>query len=156
MKFEEIRTRVHFVDLTALPSINATLNGIASLLLIAGRVLIHNKRIDAHRRVMISAFLVSSLFLVLYVLHKAARGFESLSYNATGLLKTAYLAILFSHLSLAMIVPVLAIMLLRYGFNGQIAQHKRLARIAWPIWMYVSITGVVIYLMLYPLNPSAS
>ena len=67
------------MDLTALPSINATLNGIASLLLIAGRILIRSKRIDAHRRVMISAFSVSTLFLALYVLHKASRGFESLS-----------------------------------------------------------------------------
>ncbi len=143
------------MDLTALPSINATLNGIAAMLLIAGRILIHNKRVDAHRRVMISAFSVSTLFLALYVLHKASRGFESLSYNATGALQTVYLAILFSHLMLAMIVPVLAITLLRYGLKGQIAQHRRLARIAWPIWMYVSITGVVIYVMLYQLNPAA-
>jgi uncharacterized membrane protein YozB (DUF420 family) len=143
------------MDLTGLPSINAMLNGIATLLLIAGRVLIRNKRVDAHRRVMISAFSVSTLFLALYVLHKASRGFESLSYNATGGLKTAYLAILFSHLTLAMVVPVLAILLLRYGFKGEIARHRRLARIAWPIWMYVSVTGVVIYVMLYRLNPVA-
>ncbi len=141
------------MDLAALPSINATLNGIATMLLVVGRVLIHRKRVDAHRRVMISAFSVSTLFLALYVLHKASRGFESLTYNATGGVKALYLAILFSHLTLAMIVPVLAIMLLRYGLKGEIASHRRLARIAWPIWMYVSITGVVIYVMLYQLNP---
>ena len=144
------------MDLSGLPSINATLNGIASLLLVYGRILIRNKRVDAHRRVMISAFSVSTLFLALYVLHKASRGFESLTYHATGAVKAAYLAILFSHLVLAMIVPVLAIMLLRYGLKKQIAQHRRLARIAWPIWMYVSITGVVIYVMLYHLNPATS
>ncbi|MFP8880191.1 MAG: DUF420 domain-containing protein [Myxococcota bacterium] len=142
------------MDLTALPLINATLNGIASLLLITGRILIRSKRIDAHRRAMISAFSVSTLFLALYVLHKVSRGFESLSYNATGAMKNVYLAILFSHLTLAMIVPVLAIMLLRYGLRGQISQHRRLARVAWPIWMYVSITGVVIYVMLYQFNPA--
>jgi len=141
------------MDLTALPAINATLNGMATLLLIVGRILIRRNRIDAHRRVMISAFSVSTLFLALYVLHKASRGFESLTYHATGAAKTLYLTILFSHLTLAMFVPVLAIVLLRYGLKGEIASHRRLARIAWPIWMYVSITGVVIYVMLYQLNP---
>jgi len=144
------------VDLTALPSINAALNGVATLLLVAGRILIARMRVDAHRRTMLCAFGVSTLFLALYVVHKASRGFESLSYNATGVLKTVYLTILFSHLTLAMIVPVLAIVLVRRGLRGEIARHRRLARIAWPIWMYVSLTGVVIYVMLYHLNPAAS
>jgi uncharacterized membrane protein YozB (DUF420 family) len=143
------------LDLSLLPAINASLNGLAMLLLIVGRVLIHHKRIDAHRRVMIGAFSSSTLFLGLYVLHKASRGFESLSYNATGAPKTAYLIILFSHLTLAMIVPVLAIALLRYGLTNRISSHRRLARVAWPIWMYVSVTGILIYLALYQLNPPA-
>ena len=138
-----------------LPAINATLNGIATVLLVVGRGLIRRGRIAAHRRVMISAFSVSALFLVIYVLHKWSRGFESLTYQATGAIKTVYLAILFSHLTLAMIVPVLAIALLRLGLTDRIDRHRRLARIAWPIWMYVSITGVVIYVMLYHLNPAA-
>lgn len=142
------------MDLSALPAINATLNGVATLLLIVGRMLIHRKRIDAHRRVMIGAFATSSLFLGLYVLHKASRGFESLSYHASGTPKTIYLSILFSHLTLAMIVPVLAIALLRLGLTNRISSHRRLARVAWPIWMYVSITGILIYVALYHLNPA--
>ena len=144
------------MDLSFLPAVNATLNGLATLLLVVGRILIHEKRIDAHRRVMISAFGVSAIFLALYVLHKVSRGFESLTYNATGALKLTYLAILFTHLTLAMTVPVLAILLLRFGLTGRIASHRRLARVAWPVWIYVSVTGVVIYVMLYQLNPAAS
>jgi len=143
------------VDLSVLPTVNAALNGLATLLLIVGRALIHKKRVDAHRRVMIGAFSVSTLFLGLYVLHKASRGFESLTYNAVGALKITYLAILFTHLTLAMTVPVLAIVLVRLGLTNRIERHRRLARIAWPIWMYVSVTGVVIYAMLYHFNPVA-
>lgn len=142
------------MEFALLPTINATLNGVASCLLVVGRVLIHRGHIDAHRRVMIAAFSVSTLFLGLYVLHKVGLGFESLSYNATGAVKVVYLVILVTHLVLAMVVPVLAIWLLRLGLTGRIDRHRRLARIAWPVWMYVSITGVVIYLMLYRFNPS--
>ncbi len=149
------RKREELLDLSPLPAINASLNGVATLLLIAGRVLIHRKRIDAHRRVMLGAFATSSLFLGLYVLHKASRGFESLSYSATGTPKAIYLAVLFSHLTLAMIVPVLAIVLLRLGLTNRISSHRRLARVAWPIWMYVSVTGILIYVALYHLNPTA-
>ncbi len=144
------------MDLSVLPTVNATLNGLASLLLIVGRLLIRKKRVDAHRRVMIGAFSVSTLFLGLYVLHKVSRGFESLTYNAGGALQIAYLTILFTHLVLAMTVPVLAIILVRLGLTNRIERHKRLARVAWPIWMYVSVTGVVIYVMLYHFNPVAS
>ncbi len=144
------------MDLSALPTVNAILNGLATILLIVGRLLIHKRRVDAHRRVMIGAFSVSTLFLGLYVLHKASHGFESLTYNADGLLKLTYLTILFTHLTLAMTVPVLAIMLVRLGLTKRFERHKRLARIAWPIWMYVSVTGVVIYAMLYHFNPIAS
>lgn len=142
------------MDLSFLPSVNAALNGLATVLLIAGRVFIRDRRIDAHRRTMISAFVVSSVFLALYVLHKASRGFQNTTFNATGAWKATYLAILFSHLTLAMLVPVLAIALLRFGLTSRIAEHRRLARWAWPIWMYVSVTGVVIYVMLYHLNPA--
>jgi uncharacterized membrane protein YozB (DUF420 family) len=144
------------VDFSVLPTINASLNAVATVLLVIGRQLIRSGRVDAHRRVMISAFSVSALFLLFYVVHKAGRGFESITYNATGPIKAAYLGILITHLTLAMVVPVLAIVLLRLGLTGRIERHRRLARIAWPIWMYVSITGVVIYLMLYHLNPASA
>lgn len=146
---------VRVLENALLPTINAALNGVATCLLVWGRLLIRQGRIDAHRRVMLSAFGVSTLFLLLYVIHKVGRGFESLSYNATGAAKGIYLAILFTHLTLAMAVPVLAILLVRFGLTDQRERHRRLARWAWPIWFYVSITGVVIYLMLYPFNPAA-
>ena len=137
------------MDLAFLPAVNATLNATAALLLVAGRRLARRKRIDAHRRVMITAFCVSSLFLVLYVAHKASKGFASATLHAAGAAKLAYLALLFSHVVLAMTVPPLAIALITLALRGRFAQHRRLARWTWPIWMYVSVTGVVIYVLLY-------
>ena len=143
------------MDAPLLPTLNALLNAIAASLLLRGRALVRAGRIDAHRRTMLAAFATSSLFLVLYVTHKALRGFESTSFHAEGAAKLAYLVLLFSHVTLAMAVPPLAILLIRWGLRGELARHRRLARIAWPIWIYVSATGVLIYLLLYPLNPPA-
>jgi len=142
------------VDLSFLPPINAALNGVATLLLLRGRALIRRGRIDAHRRTMLSAFGVSSVFLASYLAHKISRSFENTTFNATGLAKAAYLALLASHVLLAMTVPFLALALIRFGLRGEIARHRRLARVAWPIWLYVSVTGVMVYLLLYPLNPA--
>jgi uncharacterized membrane protein YozB (DUF420 family) len=142
------------VDLSFLPSINASLNACAAVLLIAGRRFIRLGRIDAHRRTMLAAFGVSSVFLVFYVAHKASRDFENTTFGAEGVVKAAYLALLASHVLLAMAVPVLAVLLIRFGLKGEIAQHRRLARWAWPIWMYVSLTGVLIYFLLYHWNPT--
>jgi uncharacterized membrane protein YozB (DUF420 family) len=143
------------LDLSFLPAVNASLNAVAAVLLVRGRKLARARRVDAHRRTMISAFAVSALFLVLYVAHKASRGFENTTLHVGGAAKIAYLAMLASHVLLAMTVPVFAILLIRHGLAGRIAQHRRLARIAWPIWIYVSITGVLIYWLLYQWNPSA-
>lgn len=143
------------VDLTFLPALNAVLNAVATALLLAGRRLVKRGAIDAHRRVMLAAFTVSSLFLASYVVHKWSRSFENTPFHGEGALKALYLAILFSHLTLAMTVPFLALTLVVLGLRGRIERHRRLARVAWPIWIYVSITGVVIYVMLYRLNPDA-
>ncbi len=142
------------MDPSFLPSVNASLNALATALLLWGRGLIRQRRIDEHRRVMISAFAVSALFLVLYVAHKASRSFENTTFHAEGLAKGIYLAVLFSHVTLAMAVPVLAILLIRHGLAGRIDRHRRLARVAWPIWIYVSVTGVAIYFALYHFNPT--
>jgi uncharacterized membrane protein YozB (DUF420 family) len=142
------------VDLSGLPALNAGLNALATLLLIRGRALAKRGALEAHKRTMLAAFGVSSVFLVLYVLHKASRSFENTTFNAVGVAKTAYLALLASHVVLAMTVPVLALALIRFGLRGEMARHKRLARVAWPIWLYVSLTGVAIYLLLYPFNPA--
>jgi uncharacterized membrane protein YozB (DUF420 family) len=141
------------MDLSFLPAVNASLNGAATVLLVTGRALARRGRVDAHRRVMISAFAVSGLFLVLYVAHKAWRGFEHTPYHGTGAARAAYLLILGTHLVLAMAVPFLAIALIRLGLADRRAAHRRLARWAWPVWLYVSITGIVIYLLLYHANP---
>jgi uncharacterized membrane protein YozB (DUF420 family) len=141
------------MDLAFLPSVNAALNAVAAALLIRGRQLARRKEIDAHRRVMITAFAVSSLFLVLYVAHKAARNFENTPFHGEGLARLAYLALLASHVLLAMTVPVLAITLIVLGLRKRLTAHRRLARVAWPIWMYVSLTGVTIYFVLYHLDP---
>jgi len=144
------------VDLSLVPALNAGLNAAAAICLVVGRRLVRRGRIAAHRRAMLSAFALSSLFLVLYVAHKLSRGFESTHFHVAGAARVAYLALLFSHVVLAMAIPPLAISLVALALRGRVAAHRRLARVAWPIWIYVSLTGVAIYLLLYPLNSSPS
>jgi putative membrane protein len=141
------------MDLSFLPPVNAALNATATVLLLVGRRLARARRVAAHRAVMLSAFAVSSLFLVLYVAHKASRDFENTPFHAEGVARLGYLALLASHVTLAMAVPPLAITLIVLGARGRVARHRRLARWAWPVWVYVSVTGVLIYVLLYPLNP---
>lgn len=143
------------MDLALLPALNAGLNGLAALLLLAGRVLAKRRRVDAHRRTMLAAFGVSSLFLVSYVASKLASGFESRHFQGEGAARIAYLALLLTHTLLAMAVPVLAVALVRLGLGARVEAHRRLARVAWPIWMYVSLSGVAIYAILYQLGPGA-
>ncbi len=148
------------MDLSFLPALNAALNGLAAGLLIVGYVLIKRRRIAAHRACMIAAFGVSTLFLILYLTHKGWKastgGGLHTSFNRVGLSKALYLAVLLSHLVLAMVVPVLAIWLIRLGLRRQDARHRRLARIALPLWLYVSFTGILIYVLLYHLNPPSA
>ena len=123
------------------------MNGTAAVLLIIAFILIKQRRIQAHKRVMISAFVVSSLFLISYLIYHAQVG--SVHYQHTGVIRTVYLTILTTHTVLAATVPVLAIITLRRGLKGNFIRHKAIARWTLPIWLYVSITGVVVYLMLY-------
>jgi len=143
------------VDVPLLPTLNALLNALAGVLLLRGRALVRRGQIDAHRRCMLAAFATSSLFLVLYVAHKVTSGFVSTSFHAEGAARLAYLTLLVSHVVLAMTVPPLAIVLIRRGLRGEVARHRRLARVVWPIWIYVSATGVVIYALLYLYSPAA-
>ena len=131
----------------ALPPINAVLNGIAAVLLIVGLILIKNRNINAHRRVMISAFGVSTLFLILYLTYHAHA--EIVYFKGTGLIRTIYMAILWTHTPLAAAVPVLAIITLRRGLRERFDEHRAIAKWTWPIWMYVNVTGVIIYVMLF-------
>ena len=123
------------------------LNGIAAILLLIGFVLIKNKKIQAHRRVMISAFVVSTLFLISYLTYHAHA--KIIYFQGTGTIRTVYLTILATHTVLAAAVPVLAIITLSRGLSGKFDRHRAIAKWTWPIWMYVSITGVVVYLMLF-------
>ena len=123
------------------------MNGTAAILLIIAFILIKQRRIQAHKRVMITAFVVSSLFLISYLIYHAQVG--SVHYRHTGTIRTVYLTILTTHTILAATVPVLAIVTLRRALKGNFIRHKAIARWTLPIWLYVSVTGVVVYVMLY-------
>lgn len=135
------------IDIHSLPAVNAILNATAAVLLIAGYSLIRRKRIQAHRRVMITAFSVSIAFLISYLVYHSQVG--SVHYQKTGAIRDVYFSILISHTALAAAVPVLAIITLRRALRGDFKRHYRIARWTLPIWLYVSVTGVVVYLMLY-------
>ena len=135
------------MSLTDLPTVNAFLNGSATALLVAGFLLIRSGRREAHRRVMVSAFACSALFLVSYLVYHAGVG--SVRFRGTGAVRTVYLGILLTHTLLAAAVPFLAVATLALAAKGRLETHRRLARVTLPVWLYVSITGVVVYLMLY-------
>lgn len=130
-----------------LPTVNAALNATAAILLVWGYTLIRRKQIDRHRKVMLAAFVTSSLFLICYLVYHAQVG--SVHFPGTGPIRTVYYTILITHTLLAATVPVLAIITLRRGLTKRFDKHRKIARWTLPIWLYVSVTGVVVYLMLY-------
>lgn len=130
-----------------LPALNAFLNATAAVLLVRGFMLIRAGRREEHRRVMLIAFAVSAVFLVSYLVHHSFAGI--IMYRKTGWIRDVYLTILGTHTVLAAAVPVLAIISLRRGLKGKFARHRAVAKWTLPIWMYVSVTGVVVYFMLY-------
>ena len=130
-----------------LPAINATLNATSGLLLLAGYALIRARRIEQHRRCMIAAFVASSLFLVCYVIYHAQVG--SVRFTRQGFVRPLYFTILITHVTLAATVPPLALVTLTRGLKGRYPQHVRIARWTFPIWLYVSVTGVLVYVLLY-------
>ena len=130
-----------------LPAVNAALNGIAGVLLVIGYILIRRRRIDAHRRTMIAAFVTSSLFLVCYVIYHAQVG--SVRFTRQGIVRPIYFTILITHVTLAAAVLPLAIITLSRGLKARFDRHRAIARWTLPIWLYVSITGVLVYVLLY-------
>src|SRR5262245_59780270 len=133
--------------LDALPAINATLNAISGVLLVIAYMLIRARRIEQHRRVMISDFATSSLFLVSYLVYHAQVG--SVRFTRQGLVRPLYFAILISHVTLAAVVLPLALITLSRGLKARYARHRMIARWTFPIWLYVSITGGLVYVLLY-------
>lgn len=135
------------MSVSDLPALNATLNAIAAVLLVIGYVLIRRGRIQQHRRVMLAAFTTSALFLVSYVIYHANAG--SRPFAGQGAIRIVYFAILISHVILAAAILPMALITLTHALRARFDRHRRIARWTLPIWLYVSVTGVVVYLMLY-------
>lgn len=133
------------------PAINAALNFTCFVFLVLGRMAIARDDVALHRRRMLGAFTASAIFLASYLIRFATTGVHR--YPGDGWDKTLYLVTLFSHMALAVVLVPLVIGALRRALRGDFAAHKRLVRFTWPIWMYVSVTGVLVYLMLYHLAP---
>jgi len=135
------------VSLTILPTVNAVLNASAAVAMLAGFLAIRQRRIAVHRACMLTAVGLSALFLVSYLVYHAQAG--SRPYAGGGVMRTVYLSILLTHTVLAIaIVPLVSTTLYR-ALRAQFVRHARLARVTFPIWLYVSVTGVVVYWMLY-------
>ena len=130
-----------------LPAVNASLNAVSGVLLVGGYTLMRLRRIDLHRKVMIAAFATSSLFLVCYLVYHAQVG--SVPFPRYGFVRSLYFTILITHVVLAATVPPLAIITMTHGLQGRYPQHRRIARWTFPIWLYVSVTGVLVYVLLY-------
>lgn len=130
-----------------LPALNATLNATSAALLVAGFRFVRRGDVASHRACMAGAFACSVAFFASYVTYHAIHG--STPFPGTGTARTLYLALLASHVVLAVAVPPLAIVTLVRGLRGEVERHRRIARIAFPIWIYVSVTGVVVYWLLH-------
>jgi uncharacterized membrane protein YozB (DUF420 family) len=133
------------------PALNASLNGTSAVLLLTGRVLIAQGRIAAHRVCMIAAVFASALFLACYLLFHFKVG--NILFLGKGWSRPVYFAILISHVTLATVIVPLAAITLTRGLKARYATHRAIARWTWPLWMYVSITGVIVYFMLYQWFP---
>jgi uncharacterized membrane protein YozB (DUF420 family) len=135
------------VTVADLPTLNASLNLLATLFLLAGYVFVRQRRVGPHRLCMLGALGASAAFLTSYLVYHSHVG--SRPFTGTGLLRVIYFAILISHVLLAIAIVPLVLMTVSRALSGRFDPHRRIARITWPLWMYVSVTGVVVYLMLY-------
>jgi uncharacterized membrane protein YozB (DUF420 family) len=144
--------------ISTLPHVNALLNTTSGLCLIAGYIFIRRRRINAHRAAMIAAFVASTIFLISYLTYHSLRayylGFGPKKFEGEGFIRPIYFFILITHTILAVVIVPFVIITLRRGLKRQDAKHRRLARWTFPLWLYVSITGVVVYLLLYRFYPS--
>ncbi len=141
------------MSLRDLPTLNALLNATSAALLMLGVRQIYAKNVEAHKRFMVSAFVVSTLFLVSYLVYHFNVG--SVGFTGTGWIRPVYFFILITHSVLAVLVPPMAIITLYRAWRGDFERHRRIARWTYPIWLYVSFTGVMVYLLLYVFYPRA-
>lgn len=135
------------IRLADLPVLNAILNAISLTLLVTGYVMIRRRRVTAHKRCMIAAFVVSIFFLASYLTYRFAG--DEKRFGGTGWIRPVYFGILIPHVILAATIPVLASRTIYLALRGRIEQHRRWARVTLPIWLYVSLTGILIYFMLF-------
>jgi len=132
---------------STLATLNAFLNGCATVCLIAGLVFIKMKKIVLHRRAMLSAFGISSMFLLTYLLHHAQVG--SVPFEREGIIRTVYFAILVPHIILSAFVVPMALLTIYRGWTNRVELHRKIAKITLPLWLYVSVSGVAVYYLLY-------
>ena len=137
------------MSVSDLPAVNATLNATCAVLLTIGWTLIKRGRIQQHRRVMIAAVCTSALFLVSYLVYHAQVG--SVRFTGTGPIRILYFTVLLTHTVLAAVIVPMVLVTLSRGLSGKYDPHRRIARWTMPIWLYVSVTGVIVYVMLYQL-----
>lgn len=135
------------ISVTDLPALNATLNGIAAIFLTIGYVFIRNRRIAQHRACMIAAFATSTLFLISYLIYHYHVG--SRPFTGQGPIRVVYYTILITHVVLAAAIVPMVLMTMSRALRNQFARHKAIARWTLPLWLYVSVTGVIVYVMLY-------
>jgi uncharacterized membrane protein YozB (DUF420 family) len=145
------------MSLAGLPAVNACLNGLSAILLSAGYRFIRQKNRDAHRTCMIAAFVTSALFLVCYLAYHGCRAYYQhqgpTRFNGPSGFRPFYLGVLLTHTVLAMLIVPLALITLQRAVRQRFDRHRKIARWTWPLWMYVSVTGVLIYLLLYQIFP---
>jgi putative membrane protein len=144
---DDRRQDLTLIEIADLPAVNATLNAIAAVLLTCGYVMIRRRRIETHRRFMLAAFATSTLFLVSYVIYHANIG--SKPFTGHGPIRIVYFTILITHVVLAALILPMALITLRHGLRARFEKHVPIARWTLPLWIYVSVTGVVVYVMLY-------
>ncbi len=141
------------MSVSDLPAVNASLNALATVLLTAGFVFIKRREVPRHRWCMVSAFVVSCVFLVTYVLHKILMRGVHTPFGGEGAIRTVYYAMLISHIILAIVIVPLVLITLRHAVAGRIGLHRNWARWTYPLWYYVSVTGVLVYFFLYQWFP---
>jgi putative membrane protein len=147
LKQVELKINLGF-DVHIFAQINAAINSTVSLLLLVGLFLVKQRRYEQHKKVMLSAVILSALFLVSYIAHHLLSG--NTKFGGEGAIRLVYFVLLITHIFLAAVILPFILLVSYRGLTGEYAKHKKLARITFPIWLYVSVTGVIVYLMISP------